>query len=302
MRLEDFTPWTPPADAERIVTLAITRRREEMTRRQRTARSDIAEQMSARGLGRSGPFYGAVSRSAVDLLHEFGVGLLEDFLATAEDLRWDPDTASWLEEKYRSVIDSVATGVAANLDHEKENRAREITGRVAVELKRDAEIAFARARLRRSAAVAATPSGTLPLSERRDVFISHAGEDRGDVAEPLANELMLRDRSVWFSGYEFTLGDSLLQKINRGLAESRYGVVVLSPDFFRKPWPQAELDGLAARAVAESRKVILPVWHRITQAEIAKHAPTLANLFAVETTRGIPAVADEVIRALDSGA
>jgi TIR domain len=51
--------------------------------------------------------------------------------------------------------------------------------------------------------------------------------------------------------------------IDDGLRRSRYGVVILSPDFFRKGWPKEELDGLVTRQTSEGRKVILPVWHNV---------------------------------------
>ena len=291
--------WTPPADAERIITLAISRHRDEMTRAARKAQSEVAERMSASGLGRSGPFYSTINQSRLNLFREFGVKLLADFLAMAEDLRWDAQAAHWLEKRYVEVIDATVNGVAQNLSSENERANREAAGRVGVQLKGDAEIAFARARLRR-AQPTAPPSRVLSASQRRDVFISHAGEDRADIASPLADELTRRGKSVWFSEFELTLGDSLLHEINRGLVESRYGVVVLSPHFFSKPWPQMELEGLAARSVAENRKVILPIWHRITQEQIAGYAPTLANLLGVETALGVAHVADAIIRALDT--
>jgi len=291
--------WTPPADAERIITLAISRHRDEMTRAARKAQSEVAERMSASGLGRSGPFYSTINQSRLNLFREFGVKLLADFLATAEDLRWDAQAAHWLEKRYVEVIDATVNGVAQNLSSENERANREAAGRVGVQLKGDAEIAFARARLRR-AQPTAPPSRVLSASQRRDVFISHAGEDRADIASPLADELTRRGKSVWFSEFELTLGDSLLHEINRGLVESRYGVVVLSPHFFSKPWPQMELEGLAARSVAENRKVILPIWHRITQEQMAGYAPTLANLLGVETALGVAHVADAIIRALDT--
>jgi len=62
----------------------------------------------------------------------------------------------------------------------------------------------------------------------RDVFISHASEDKLDIARPLAEALKLRGLSVWFDEYELTLGDSLRRKIEEGLRSSRFGVTILS--------------------------------------------------------------------------
>ena len=76
-----------------------------------------------------------------------------------------------------------------------------------------------------------------------DVFISHASEDRDTVARPLARALKDLGLKVWIDAFEITVGDSLRRGIDKGLCESRFGIVILSSHFFQKDWPQAELDG-----------------------------------------------------------
>ncbi len=80
------------------------------------------------------------------------------------------------------------------------------------------------------------------------------------------------------------VGDSLRQRIDEGLATSRYGVVILSPNFFSKPWPQAELDGLYSRQSASGQKVILPIWHHISKDEVTAASPLLAGMLALNTS------------------
>ena len=130
-----------------------------------------------------------------------------------------------------------------------------------------------------------------------DVFISHAGEDKVEVARPLAAELEIAGLVVWLDECQLTIGDSLRRSIDIGLSESRFGVVVLSPAFFSKEWPNKELDGLVARENS-SAKVILPVWHNINASEIARFSPLLAGKVAVSTGRGIENVAREIMRAV----
>jgi hypothetical protein len=134
--------------------------------------------------------------------------------------------------------------------------------------------------------------------EQRDVFISHASEDKDAIARPLAAEMQSRGHSVWFDEFELTLGDSLRRSIDRGLAESRFGLVILSPSFFAKQWPQRELDGLTTREIAGSTKVILPLWHEVDHAYVAKFSPPLADKLAVQSTVGIPAIVAQIERAL----
>ena len=82
--------------------------------------------------------------------------------------------------------------------------------------------------------------------------------------------------------FELTVDDSLRQSIDRGLVNSRYGIVVLSKAFFARDWPQYELNGLTAKEVG-GEKVILPVWHGVTKADTLAYSPPLADKLAVAT-------------------
>jgi hypothetical protein len=115
------------------------------------------------------------------------------------------------------------------------------------------------------------------------VFISHATEDKADVARPLADALVAAGLDVWYDEFELRIGDSLRRKIDAGIAGSRFGVVVLSPSFFAKNWPQYELDGLVTREITGDQTV-LPLWHKITKAEVIARSPSLADKVARSTT------------------
>lgn len=123
------------------------------------------------------------------------------------------------------------------------------------------------------------------LLTSRSIFISHASEDKVAIAKPLADALIAAGCSVWYDEYEIKLGDSLLRKINEGLASSRFGVVILSSSFFSKNWPQKELDGLTALESVDGRNRVLPLWHGVTFAEVAKRSPILAGLKAADTSK-----------------
>lgn len=132
-----------------------------------------------------------------------------------------------------------------------------------------------------------------------DVFISHASEDKDAVARPLAELLQSRGLRVWLDEMELKLGDSLRRSIDRGLANSRYGLVILSPHFLGKEWPQKELDGLVAREDG-SEKIILPVWHNVCRADIVGYSPPLADRLAAPTSKGLAYVVDSVVRAIET--
>ena len=129
-----------------------------------------------------------------------------------------------------------------------------------------------------------------------DIFIAHASEDKSFVT-PLAHSLKGRGLKVWYDDFVLKIGDSLCRENDKGLAQSQYGIVVLSHSFFRKHYPQKELDGLAAKEEI-GRKVILPIWHNIDKQEIISYSPTLADIRAVKSDLGIKAVTDEIIKAI----
>jgi hypothetical protein len=140
---------------------------------------------------------------------------------------------------------------------------------------------------------AALPEGA-PLW---DVFISHASEDKEPFVMSLAERLTASDVRVWLDAFVLRLGDSLRRSIERGLSSSRYGVVVLSPRFFAKEWPQKELDGMAALEV-DGRKVILPVWHGLGGNEVRACSPMLADRVAIRSDKGVDAVVKEILEVL----
>ena len=122
------------------------------------------------------------------------------------------------------------------------------------------------------------------------IFISHATEDKEEVARPLAKALRDRGYSVWFDEYSVKLGTSLRQEIDKGLANCRFGIVILSESFFAKAWAQKELDALTAREATEGGNIVLPVWHKLTAEAIGKFSPLLAAKLGVSTGEGLPRV------------
>jgi len=131
-------------------------------------------------------------------------------------------------------------------------------------------------------------------SDPSDVFIAHAGEDKNAIARPLAEALIAEGWTVWLDELRLRVGDSLSRHIDTALANTRFGVVILSPHFFSKEWPQRELAGLAAREIDNGTKVILPVWHEVDHDFIVKRSPLLADRLGALTKAGIGRVAEEI--------
>lgn len=136
--------------------------------------------------------------------------------------------------------------------------------------------------------------------ETYDVFISHASEDKEDLVRPLTNALIARGLKVWFDEMTLKIGDSLRQKIDKGLANSKIGLVVLSPSFIKKGWTNYELDGIVTRAVS-GEQVLLPIWHNITKQQVVDFSPSIADKVARSTaTNTIEEIATEIAELLAS--
>lgn len=128
-----------------------------------------------------------------------------------------------------------------------------------------------------------------------DVFVSYASEDRQAVANPLANALKASGLRVWYDQFEIRPSDSLFASISEGLRSSRYGVVVLSPDFFAKGWTQRELRGLFSISTIEDRNCIIPVWYKMGASDIAKYSPLLSDIVAVRWEDGLETVTRQIL-------
>ena len=124
-------------------------------------------------------------------------------------------------------------------------------------------------------------------AEHWDIFISHASEDKETFVEPLANALDSFGVKVWYDRFSLKLGDSLSRSIDQGLANADFGLVVLSPAFIAKKWPEYELRGLTARELTGG-KVILPVWHNVAIQDILVFSPPLADKLAIQSSQGSP--------------
>lgn len=131
-----------------------------------------------------------------------------------------------------------------------------------------------------------------------DVFICHASEDKDSFVRPLAELLKENHLEVWYDEFSLSVGDSLRVSIDKGLLKSRYGIVVLSPEFFKKRWTERELNGLVAREMADEMDLILPIWHNLSKDELLEYSPPLADKVALDSKHGVEYVCDELKKKL----
>lgn len=119
----------------------------------------------------------------------------------------------------------------------------------------------------------------MPKPPKWDVFVSHATEDKPYV-DPLVAKLEAEGVSVWYDRLVMDWGDDLRTKIDNGLINCNYGIVVLSKAFLgKKKWTEYELNSLFAREQA-GQKLVLPIWHGVRREDLLQYSPMLADRIA----------------------
>lgn len=104
------------------------------------------------------------------------------------------------------------------------------------------------------------------LNDRKwDVFICHASEDKEAIASPLAKKLKHLGINVWYDEFTLDWGSNIMVKIDRGLANSKFGIIILSETFFSKIWPINELSTLFTINIIRKRSMLLPLLHGVTR-------------------------------------
>ena len=116
-----------------------------------------------------------------------------------------------------------------------------------------------------------------------DASISRAFEDKKYLVKSLANNLAGAGARIWYDEFSLRPGDSLRKSIEKGLRESRYGIIVLSKAFFEKFWTNAEFDVVFSLASQRHARFTFPLWHKVSFKEVQEFSPMLSMRFGVDT-------------------
>lgn len=122
----------------------------------------------------------------------------------------------------------------------------------------------------------------VPLPEFRDVFLCHAWDDRAGAAKELHDLLESRGVSVWFSEKDVALGTPLLREIDKGLAKSRVGIVLVTPALLRR----LQGEGIADKELSAllARDLLVPIVHGTTYEALREVSPLLGSRSGLSTT------------------
>jgi hypothetical protein len=115
----------------------------------------------------------------------------------------------------------------------------------------------------------------------RDVFLCHAWDDRKESALELNDLLVANGVSVWFSEKDIALGTSFLREIDKGLAKSKIGLVLVTPSFLKR----VQNEGVADKelSVLLARDQLIPIVHNTTYDDLRNVSPLLGSRNGLDT-------------------
>ncbi|OIB01447.1 TIR domain protein [Paenibacillus sp. LC231] len=115
----------------------------------------------------------------------------------------------------------------------------------------------------------------------RDVFLCHAWDDRKGAAKELHDLLESHGVSVWFSEKDVSLGVPLLRAIDKGLANSRVGIVLVTPALLRRLPAEGIADKELSALLAGDR--LVPIVHDTTYEALREVSPLLGSRSGLNT-------------------
>lgn len=120
-----------------------------------------------------------------------------------------------------------------------------------------------------------------PRAESYDLFLCHAWDDRRETATELHDLLEAENVSVWFSEKDIVLGQPFMREIDKGLAKTRIGLVLITPAFLKR----IDSGGVSEKELSEllSRDLLIPVAHGVTYDDIRSVSPLLGSRNGLST-------------------
>ena len=132
--------------------------------------------------------------------------------------------------------------------------------------------------------------------KKPDFFICHDSRDKNSVVRELYEGMVKKGLNVWYDEFSLQIGDSLTDAIQKGIINSRFAIVILSPNFIsNEKWVKYELQSLLTRQISERNdKIILPIWHGIDENDLKDYNFYLLDKVAGNTKDGIENLVDRL--------
>ena len=118
-----------------------------------------------------------------------------------------------------------------------------------------------------------------------DVFVSHANTDKATYVDDLKKSLDKLNIHVFYDKDTLEWGDNWKSKILEGVKKAEFAIIVISENFFDREWTEKELTDFLNRQNRNGQKIILPILHNITVAQLQEKYPAVADIQALDSSK-----------------
>lgn len=122
----------------------------------------------------------------------------------------------------------------------------------------------------------------------RDCFLCHAWDDRQGAAKELHDLLEAAGVKVWFSEKDLGLGVPMMRAIDKGLAASKIGLVLVTPALLARLPKEGVADKELSTLLQGNR--LVPIVHGTTYPALRDVSPMLASRSGLDTSEDTMAV------------
>lgn len=116
-----------------------------------------------------------------------------------------------------------------------------------------------------------------------DVFLSHANKDKENLVDELNTSLDKLGIKIFYDKKSLEWGDIWKDRILEGTRKAEFAIIVISENFFDREWTEKELNEFLNRQNRNGQKLILPIVHNITNEDLRKKYPSVADIQAIDS-------------------
>lgn len=135
---------------------------------------------------------------------------------------------------------------------------------------------------------AAVEKAAAAKPDLRDCFLCHAWSDRQGAAKELHDLLEAAGVKVWFSEKDLGLGVPMMRAIDKGLAASKIGLVLVTPALLERLPREGVADKELSTLLQGNR--LVPIVHGTTYTALRDVSPMLASRSGLDTSEDTMAV------------
>lgn len=134
---------------------------------------------------------------------------------------------------------------------------------------------------------------TAAQPDLRDAFLCHAWADRKESAKELHDLLESAGVKVWFSEKDLGLGVPMMRAIDKGLANSKIGLVLVTPAMLERLPKESVADKELSALLAGNQ--LVPIVHNTTYDKLRAVSPLLASRSGLDTSEdSMAAIAEKI--------